>query len=526
MRPGVWQPPVDLTAAEAKVVQRIKRAKLFVFLRRWRHVLFDEGFQQELAEGYVASPLGQPPIPPAQLALATILQAYTGVSDDEVIEATVMDRRWQLVLDCLDTEEAPFSKGTLVAFRQRLIAADLDRRLIERTIEVAQAQGGIGSRQLRAALDSSPLWGAGRVEDTYNLVGHALRQVVGVLARQQGRELAVVAQELGVGVVAGSSVKAALDLNWDEPAARDQGLAVLLGALTTLATHLGERTVPSAEAEAPPLAATAALAVAQQVRDQDVVVGEDGVTHLRQGVAKDRRISVEDAQMRHGRKSRSQRIDGFKRHVLRDLDTHLVVAVGLTPANAPEASVTEALARDLHHQAAVLAELHIDRAYLTSHWVRERPDDLLIVCKAWPVRNGPRFPKTAFTLDWQHQLLTCPHQVTLPFTPGQTVHFPAAICAACPLRERCTTSRSGRSVAIHPDERLLSEFREQVQTPAGRTQLRERVAVEHSLAHFGAWQGRRARYLGLRKNLFDLRRVAVVHNLHVLAPLPAFAAAA
>jgi hypothetical protein len=42
------------------------------------------------------------------LALALILEAYTGVSDDEVIEATVMDRRWQLVLDCLKTEQAPF----------------------------------------------------------------------------------------------------------------------------------------------------------------------------------------------------------------------------------------------------------------------------------------------------------------------------------------------------------------------------------------------------------------------------------
>jgi transposase len=67
------------------------------------------------------------------LALATIVQAYTGASDDEVIEATLMDRRWQLVLDCLDTEQAPFSKGTLVAFRKLLIEAQMDRRLIERT---------------------------------------------------------------------------------------------------------------------------------------------------------------------------------------------------------------------------------------------------------------------------------------------------------------------------------------------------------------------------------------------------------
>lgn len=54
-------------------------------------------------------------------------------------------------------------------------------------------------------------------------------------------------------------------------------------------------------------------------------------------------------------------------------------------------------------------------------------------------------------------------------------------------------------------------------TPQGRTKLRERVTVEHTLAHVGHWQGRRARYRGTRKNLFDLRRCAVIYNLHVLA---------
>jgi len=67
-----------------------------------------------------------------------------------------MDRRWQLVLDCLDTQEPPFSKGTLIAFRKRLIETNMDRRLIERTIEVANETGGFGARPLRAALDSSP----------------------------------------------------------------------------------------------------------------------------------------------------------------------------------------------------------------------------------------------------------------------------------------------------------------------------------------------------------------------------------
>jgi hypothetical protein len=107
MQPRFWQPPVELSAKEEQVVKRIRKAKLFVFLREYRHQIFDEAFQQELAALYQDSKQGQPPIAPAQLALATIFQAYMGVSDDEVVEAAIMDRRWQLGLDCLDTEESP-----------------------------------------------------------------------------------------------------------------------------------------------------------------------------------------------------------------------------------------------------------------------------------------------------------------------------------------------------------------------------------------------------------------------------------
>src|SRR5262249_48698006 len=157
---------------------------------------------------------------------------------------------------------------------------------------------------------------------------------------------------------------------------------------------------------APPAAADPGVQrsreAATQVREQDVEWAADGTPALRRGVSRDRRISVEDAQMRHGRKSRAVRVDGYKRHVLHDLDSGLVCAVGLTPANAPEASVTPALDADLAAQQLVVAELtelHIDRAYLSSRWVRERPQTLAIYCKAWPVRNrGGRFPKTAFTL--------------------------------------------------------------------------------------------------------------------------------
>ncbi|HEX4715094.1 MAG TPA: transposase, partial [Ktedonobacteraceae bacterium] len=95
MQPPLWQPPIELSNQEEQVMKRIRKAKLFVFLRQHRHKLLNEAFQEELANLYRKAERGRPPVAPAQLALATILQAYTGVSDDEVIEATLMDRRWQ-----------------------------------------------------------------------------------------------------------------------------------------------------------------------------------------------------------------------------------------------------------------------------------------------------------------------------------------------------------------------------------------------------------------------------------------------
>ena len=516
MRPATWQPPVETSAAEEQIIKRIKRAKLFIFLRRHRHHLFTPEFQVELAGLYKDAAPGHPPVPPALLALALILQAYTGVSDDEVIEATVMDRRWQLVLDCLDAVTPPFSKGTFVAFRTRLIEQQMDRRLLERTTEIAAASKVFGPRNLRAALDSSPLWGAGRVEDTYNLLGHALRKALGVIAREQGWELAAIAQAADAELVAGSSLKAVLDLDWDDPTARAQALGQGIGTLERVEQWLAAQPALLREQSSVP----GCLAAAQQVLKQDVTTNEAGAPTLLQGVAKNRRISIEDPAMRHGRKSRSVRVDGYKRHVLRDLDSELVVAVGLTPANAPEASVAEGIKSDLKQQQRTLKELHIDRAYLASTLVSERSSELEIFCKAWPVRQGPFFPKTAFVVDWERQRLRCPQGVELSCQPGQTVHFPPATCAACPQRSRCTSSKRGRSVSLHADEQLLQELRVRQGTSEGRATLRERVGVEHDLAHIGHWQGDRARYKGERKNLLDLRRCAVVNNLHIFARRP------
>src|SRR5262245_15480887 len=210
----MWNPPSALTPAEHKIAARTRKArKFFVFLREHRHELLEATFQATLTATYSAEPGGKAPVEAGLLALATLLQAYCYVGDRDAVELTVMDKRWQMVLDGLGAEQPPFSQSTLGNFRMRFSAHHLDKSLLKRTVAVAEQTGGFGARQLRAVLDSTPLCGASRVEDTLNLLGHALRQAVGLAAQELGTSAAAVVADAGWTLVGHSSLKAALDLD-------------------------------------------------------------------------------------------------------------------------------------------------------------------------------------------------------------------------------------------------------------------------------------------------------------------------
>ena len=143
-----WSPPVELSRLEERICSRLTRTgRLFAFLRRHRHKLFDEAFQDELRTMYSDKPRGTRPLPPALLAMVTLLQAYEQKSDAAAVEEAVFDRRWQMVLDCHGAEEPSFSQGSLVEFRRRLIEHDMDRRLIERTVNWLERQVGSATRR-------------------------------------------------------------------------------------------------------------------------------------------------------------------------------------------------------------------------------------------------------------------------------------------------------------------------------------------------------------------------------------------
>jgi hypothetical protein len=517
-----WNPPVAPTRQEQVLLKRLDRVrKLLGFLRLHRHELFDAPFQEELASMYRTTGAGKDALPPAMMAMATLVQGYLGISDAEMVELTVVDLRVQMVLGCLGAEQPAFSQGALQEFRERLIAADLDRRMLERTVELAKQTKGFDYRKLpktlRVAIDSSPLEGTGRVEDTYNLLAHAAHNVVRCAARLVGWPEERLCREAGIPLLHdGTSVKAALDIDWNDAGAKATAIQTLVRQLDALHAWI-ERRLPD-EMTTPPLQQH--LETLEQIRRQDLEPDPmGGGVRIRQGVAEDRRVSVEDKEMRHGRKSKSKRFNGFKRHIAADVDAGLILACATTPANRPEEDAMPALDGDLERQGLTVDHLVIDRGYINSTLV----DEVLhrrgkIVCKPWTSHNGHLFPKSAFRLNLRDRTITCPNGQVQPFTFGTIVEFDPDVCDHCALRSHCTTAElgHGRSVAIAENEPLQHRLRKQIQTRAGRAALRERTTIEHKLAHISQRQGNRARYVGVRKNTFDLRRASAIQNLETL----------
>ena len=109
-----WRPRETYTKREEFLLRRLRRTrKLFAFLRDVRRELFDDPFQAELEGMYRDTGAGDAPVPPALMAMALIMQAYLGVSDAEAVELTVVDLRWQMVLDRLGSDDAAFGHGRM-----------------------------------------------------------------------------------------------------------------------------------------------------------------------------------------------------------------------------------------------------------------------------------------------------------------------------------------------------------------------------------------------------------------------------
>src|SRR4051812_32672531 len=487
-----------------------------------------ELFRDEAFAGLYVVDNGRPSVPPSLLAVALVLQTYDGVSDDEAKQRADYDLRWKVALG-VELDARPFAKSTLQEFRAQLIVHEEQAAIFQTSLELAKLSGKFRTktgerRKLKVALDTTNILGRGAVKDTYNLLGDGIVKLARVLAKLAGQPLGVWAEAQGYGRYVGqTSLKGTAEIDWSDAEQRRR----FLGEIVADADRLLEQArVARSGLEAGSAAEATLLEAAgllSRVLVQDIERREDGPA-IQQGVAKDRLLSVHDPEMRHGRKSASKRFNGHKAAIVVDTDEPIITAVTVLAGNAPDAEGALGLIEQSEANTGCAVEATMGDCAYGSGETRQAFAEAgrTIIAKVPNPSNQGCFPKTAFVLDLEPTSATCPAgQTTQDFKPSPTgggqFRFAASVCAACPLRAQCVRGVGGRTVAVHPQERLLQDARALQASPAFAAYRRRRQRVEHRIARLVQLGIRQARDVGTPKVRFQLLMAAAVANLTYLA---------
>jgi Transposase DDE domain len=425
----------------------------------------------------------------------------------------------------------PFAKSTFQEFRAQLIVHDQTRAIFQWSLDIAKHRGvwkkghpAHERQHIKLALETTHILGRGAVKDTYNLLADGIVQVLHALAKLGPFELTELAEEVGCArYIHGPSLKGSADVDWTDPKARQRFLAeIVADAEQLLALVRGMRSDLTKDSREDKELVAAAEMLAR-ILAQDIERDEHG-PRLKRGVAPDRLISVHDPEMRHGRKSSSQRFNGHKAQVAVDTDSQLITAVEVLPGTASDSEqALEVVEASEAATGCQVEEVIGDCAYGAGETRAEfAASGRTLTAKVPEIQNQGYFAKTEFHIDLKAGTCTCPNnQTTSDLRPlkggGGLFVFATETCATCPLRAQCTRAQHGRTVQVHPQEALLQQARELQASPVFDAARRRRQVVEHRIARLVQLGIRQARYFGRTKTLFQLCLAAAVANLTLLA---------
>jgi hypothetical protein len=518
-----------LFEADHLYLEYVGRDTFYGFLASQRGQLFRD---EEFTELYCPDN-GRGSVPPSLLSTVLLLQTHDKVSDEEAKARADFDIRWKVALG-IAVDDKPFAKSTLQLFRSQLILHEKVRAVFQRSLQFARQTGYMKRHRMKAALDTSYILGRGAVKDTYNLLADGIIQVVRALASLEGKEIEVWAKERGLEQYFGSSVKGEADVDWDNEKSRRSFLQAIVTdadrVLELARQAQGQFTNGDSRRED----VVGAAKLLGQLLLQDVEYREDGVS-LKEGVSRDRIISVHDPEMRHGHKSSRTRFDGHKAAIAVDTDSQLITAVAVLPGNAPDnMGALELIEQGEENSGVEVEETIADAAYGDGATRQSFADvERTLIAKVPGRPNKAHFPKEDFKIDLESGTCTCPaRQVTqikrrLKSHPdGQSgwqrpwgFVFDAAVCGGCALRTSCVASKrgKGRTITLHPQEALLQQARALQQSEAFGEYQKRRQVSEHRLARLTQLGIRQARYFGKTKTLFQLLMAATVANLTLVA---------
>jgi hypothetical protein len=473
--------------ARALVGHLVPAGSVFAFLAEHRHEVFPE----ELFADLFPSSTGRPSLPAEIAASVLVLQTLQDLSDREAVQAVRCDLRWKVACG-LPLDHDGFHPTTLTYWRRRLAVSDRPNRIFD-AVRAIVAETGVLTGKTRRALDSVVLDDAVATQDTITQLIAAIRRV--------GREVPDAAEIITAGCRAHDYLNDAGKpaIAWDDKAARDALVSALVADALVVVGALADAKLEGKAADA---VALLALVAGQDVEPADGSDGTDGRWRIARKVAADRVISTVDPDARHVHKTVHRKQDGFKGHVVVEPDTGLFTAGRLTQASGTgnhEAVVGLELLDDTDGPLQVLG----DTAYGTGdaraalaeagHTAIIKPGPLTA-----PVAGG--FTLDDFTVDETAGTATCPNGVTRRITATRAVTLGVA-CRGCPLRERCTTSKTGRSLSLHPRDALLRQARRdwRENEDLRQTYRRHRPMVERSIAWLIGPKGRcrKLRYRGV-----------------------------
>jgi hypothetical protein len=226
--------------------------------------------------------------------------------------------------------------------------------------------------------------------------------------------------------------------------------------------------------------------------------------------APDRVVSVTDPDARHIRKNRTRHQDGFKAHVSFEPGAGLFTAAGLTGGSGAaghEAAVAVRLLAGEQDPVTVLADTAYGTGELRRHLQEAGHAAVIKPPPLQPAVPGG-FTSGDFTVDGQAE------------TDGTRLAQFRALCRGCPLRHRCTTSKTGRVLSAHPRHALLAAARRDAEDPAWKDEYRRwRPPAERAIAWLTARGSRRVPYRGITRNNAWLANRAAALNLRRLTIL-------
>lgn len=462
---------------------------------------------------------GAPTCDPLVLTAMLLLQFRYVIADEELITACRCDLRFRYALG-LEKGQAPPSSASLKRFRSAVRKEKGADWLWKLSLKLPIASGMVTPEEAQGA-DSTNTDCRGAVSDTFCLIATAIRQVVGAVALVLGRDVRELARAWDATRYLARSVKGQAAIDWSDEAARNALLTTEIVDVERI-TGLVEKL-----AVGMPKDVTEAIALMRQVAMQDVERLPDGTYRIAQRTASGRIVSITDPEARHGRKSASKTITGFKTHLTGTLDSQFVTGIVMTDASVHDAVPTPQLIKQADSVGLKPTDLSCDGAYGTGA-NREACAQLGVTIHAkLPTPSHKGFTKREFKIDLEKMTVTCPNQQTVatttmvvdPTGTGERVpqfRFPPATCKACPLREKCSTSTArgeGRKIILHRHEQQLQDAQKDNARPETKAVLRKRSAIERLISHLVRMGMRQARFFGLHMAQFQAYMTAAAYNL-------------